>query len=240
MEIIRNCSHLSSVYLALILDAHIKPEKVMKCSFEKEGIKDILNEYKGYCWYAQQLDLDQNEVVNLYQYNHSFAILKIKFQQGELGNPYLSIEKNYNRLFSALTYYFKIFKNTEYSYSHGDYSLSNLIFLNEKVDWIIDWEHFNDLLPPEFDILNCIMETCYFTFIKTGKISNNEVNQIKSLLQYTTNNMPLSEAAVNTPAECLSSYYNANKQIFGSQYNKYPLAICSEDTINKIDEFFKF
>lgn len=220
------------------MDDHNNPEIVMKSSFEEEGINDILNEYEGFCWYAHQLNLDQKEVVNLYQYNHSFATLKTKFHHGELGNPYSSIEKNYNRLSSALTYYFEIFGKTDYMYTHGDYSLSNLIFLHEKIDWIIDWEHFNNVLPPEFDILNCIMEICYFNFIRTSNISNAEVNKIKNLLHYAEDNMPLSESALYTPAQCLSTYYNVNKELFGSQYYKYPLAICSVESIQKIDAFF--
>ena len=214
------------------------PEKVLKSSFEKEGINDILNEYNGYCWYAYQLNFNQDDVVSLYQYNNSYAILKTKYHMGNLGNPYASIKNNYPKLFNALTYYFKLFGKTDYQFSHGDYSLSNLIFLHENVDWIIDWEHFNNVLPPEFDILNCIMEICYFNFIGTGTISKSEVNQIIKLLYYAQENISLSESALIKPAQCLSNYYNSNKSLFGSQYYKYPLAICPTESINKIDAFF--
>jgi len=200
----------------------------------------MLNEYKGYCWYAQQLNLEQNDVVNLYQYNRTFAILKTKFHRGEVGNPYASIEKNYNQLFSALTYYFEIFGKTDYSYSHGDYSLSNLIFLNGKVSWIIDWEHFNDILEPEFDILNCIMEVCYFNFIRKGTISKCEVNMLKSLLDYAANNISLSKSAISTPAQCLLTLFNGHKKLFDSQYMKYPLVNGSFENIKTIDSFFQF
>ena len=220
------------------MDDQNNPKNVIKSSFENDGINDILNEYQGFCWYAHQLNLDPIDVVSLYQYNHSYATLKTKFHHGDLGNPYSSIETNYPCLISALTYYFKIFGKTDYICSHGDYSLSNLVFLHENVEWIIDWEHFNKILPPEFDILNCIMEICYFNVAGMGTISNAEVNKIQDLLLYASNNIPLSESALTTPARCLSAYYKSNKNLFGSQYSKYPLAACPVESIHKIDAFF--
>jgi len=238
MEIIRNCTHYSSTMTAIDYDAFAKPSKVVKVSFDEDGARALRNEYEGIKWYARQLSVDPASVASIVGYTQSYVRLELVYKHGELGDPYKSIKENYKKVLSAIDYNLKVFGKSGPRFSHGDYSLSNMIFRNDEVIWVIDWEQFNQSLPPEFDILNCIMEACYFNYMKRKKLKSDEVVFFRNLLNHASSIIGLPESCLTAPANYFSNLCLNNAQVLGSQAMKFPFVNHDPNDIKNIDSYF--
>jgi hypothetical protein len=238
LELISNCGHFGSTYIAFVTSPENIPVTVVKASFEKEGVESLKNEIRGLRWYAARLNIDPDSVVSHNILENQYANLSIPFHQGSCGNPYLPIEKNYTKIINAIQYYKKIFGD-DYTFSHGDYSLVNMVFRQDEIHWLIDWEHFNNQLPREFDVMNCILEVCYFNYKRKKQLSCDDIHLLKKLLAFASDEIEFCDMNLNTPAKELFTISDANRGLFGAQVNKYVLMGCPKEDIAMIDYFFQ-
>ena len=239
MELISNCAHFGSTYTAFVTSPGNLPEGVVKASFEKEGIEALENEIRGLRWYAERLGINPDSVGSLHTFKNRYAKLSIPFHEGSIGNPYLPIKRNYQKIVNAILYYKHLFGKDDYTFSHGDYSLVNMVFRQEEIRWLIDWEHFNNQLPREFDVMNCILEVCYFNFMRTKQLSREDIRLLKKLLIFASDEIGFCDMNLNTPAQELYAISDAHRDVFGRQLNKYVLMGCPREDIARIDRFFQ-
>lgn len=238
MELISNCAHFGSTYTAFITTPEKIPVSVVKASFVRDGIELLDNEIRGLRWYAGRLGIDPGSVCSAHHFEERYAKITIPFHPGSCGDPYLPIKRNYTKIANAIRYYRYIFEKDEYRYTHGDFSLVNLIFEGDEIRWLIDWEHFNDRLPREFDVLDCIIEACYYNFMRKKELSREEVRLLKELLVLASNEIGF-KANLETPA---ADYFAMNctySAVFGEQINKFPLIACPREDVDRIDSFFR-
>ena len=239
MELISNCAHFGSTYTAFVTSPKNMPVEVVKASFERAGIDSLKNEIRGLRWYAARLNIDPDSVGSFHTFENRYAKVSLPFHQGSCGNPYLPIKRNYKKIVNAIRYYRNIFGKDNYSFSHGDYSLVNMVFRQDEIQWLIDWEHFNDQLPREFDVMNCILEVCYYNFMQTKHISRDDIGLLKKLLALASDELGFCDMDLNTPARELYAISDANRGVFGTQINKYVLTGCPREDIERIDYYFQ-
>lgn len=239
MELIRNCVHHSSTYVFLKRNEYSIPEKIIKTSLTRDGYVDILREYQGLCWYCSQLSKDPDEVVVLKQ-NNNYSIIEIKFFPGDVGLYNTSLSNNYNKIYNAIIYYLDIFRNKNNHWSHGDYSINNIVFENDQIKWLIDWESFNEKLPLWFDCLNCILEAVYFRYKKAHKLSDSDLICAKNLLSLLSVFFPIKEIFSEKPASIFRRYYGVYKaDVFFNQIDKYPFINAKDEDISKLDNLLQ-
>jgi len=237
MELIRNCAHFSSTCVAVSCGKYGKPAKVIKTAFNKEGAQNIKNEHKGIIWYCRQRNIDPGTFISSFQYGNSFARLEFAYKNGGNGNLDLAIEKNFTKLRNAIDHYVEIFGKPGFNFQHGDYSIGNIVFDNEQILWVLDWENFSDMLTPEIDLLCCIMEPCFFRYQKKKGLSKSDVKTMMELFKYVSNHIELSDEFIRRPALYIRDIRLKNKQIFGTQIMKYPFVNCSLKDILQIDSY---
>lgn len=239
MELISNCAHFGSTYTAFVTSPDNLPIGVVKGSFVRDGIESLKNEIQGLRWYAGRLNIDPDSVGSLHSFENRYAKLSIPFHKGSCGNPYLPIKQNYHKIVNAIQYYKDLFGEDDYIFSHGDYSLVNMVFEQDEIQWLIDWEHFNDQLPREFDVLNCILEVCYYNFMRSRKLTREDISLLKNLLIFASDEIGISDLNLDTPARDYYALNLANREIYGPQINKFPLVACPKADVEKIDYFFQ-
>jgi len=232
MEIIRNCSHYSSIQTAVDLDRNAVPVRVVKTAFTEDGARAIRKEHEGILWYERRLNSAPGAVISLVNYKHTFSRLELAYRNGRPGDLTLSLAKNYKKIYNALNHSIEVFRKEDSPYNHGDYSIDNILFNEDDVVWILDWENFNDKLPREFDIV-------YFCYKRKNMLMANDVDAAINLLKYGIGrlNMPYDQI-VRKPASYMRKLFLDNKSIFNSQIMKYPLVNCPYEDILALDAIF--
>jgi len=239
MEIIRNCSHYSSIQVAVKLNQKDLPVRVIKSAFNQDGANTIRNEKAGILWYEKRLNSVLSAVVSLENYKNTYSRLELIYKNGSSGDLTLSLSRNYQKLYNALKYHIKIFAAGENRFSHGDYSIDNILFDGDEVTWILDWESFNDKLPREFDIVYCIIEASYFCYKKYGTLKRKDVDAAIELFKFGFGELKIPyERIIQAPASYMRKLFQDNEEVFGSQIKKYPIANCMQNDILSLDNFY--
>ena len=239
MEIIRNCSHYSSTQTALVLDDRARPVSIIKTAFTEEGVRSLIRERDGITWYEKRLGMAPHAVISSDNHNNTFSRLELAYKDGCLGNISRSVSENYNKIHNALTHYLDIFRKDGDRFNHGDYSIDNILFRNNDVVWILDWDKFNDKLPREFDIVYCVVEACYFCYKRRKVLSRGDVDKAIDLLKYGVKNLDMPyDQIIKAPANYVRKLFLDNKSVFGRQFMKYPLVNCRDEDILAIDTVF--
>lgn len=239
MEIIRNCSHYSSIQVAVKLDQKAIPVRIVKSAFNQDGANAIRNEQEGILWYEKQLNSVSTAIVSLENYKNTYARLELEYKNGRPGELIIPLSRNYKKIYNALKYYFSIFNAGKSRFIHGDYSIDNVLFDGDDVVWILDWESFNDKLPREFDIVYCITEAIYFCYRKYGTLKKGDVNAAIELFKFGLGGLKIPyEQIIRGPASYMRKLFQDNKDVFGPQIKKYPIVNCTEKNILAIDKIF--
>ncbi len=239
MEIIRNCSHYSSIQVAVKLDQKAMPVRVVKTAFNRDGALTIRNEHDGISWYEKRLNSASTAIVSLENYKNTYSRLEFVYKNGRLGNLTLPLARNYKKIYNALCHYIDIFTTGDRHFSHGDYSIDNILFDGDDVVWILDWENFNDKLPQEFDIVYCVMEASYFCYKRHGILKNSDINAAIDLFKYGLGELKMPyQQIIRAPASYMRKLFLDNKAVFGQQIKKYPLVNCPEKDILTLDGFY--
>lgn len=235
MELIRNCYHYGSIYTYLSLDTKGKPEKIIKMTFSQEGLKDLKREAEGLMFYSQKLSLPLERTIHFVVHEPAYGKLECSYFDGEVGNLYLPFRYNRKRILSAVDYY--IGKFGQDHFCHGDYSLENIVFREEQVQWVIDWEHFNRQLPCGIDPLYCVLEAFMYAFLHHG-VTLQEGSQCGQLLDRIFSFYTFPEEAHRNPFNYLRKIYNEYKVSFGKQFQKFPVVNCDGELIIRLDGMF--
>jgi hypothetical protein len=181
-DVIRNSSHFSHVQTGLLRE-NSKYKFVVKKAFTRQGEKEIEREMTGLNMFCNAMNVPSNEYIIDYQNNRNSAVLKIKYINGEIGDCHAGMKSNFKKL-KSLVEFFKINKlYKKNNGSHGDLSVSNIIYNNTDVFWIIDWENYNKLLPPVHDLVYCITEIMLFEFIRKSKLDRFSIHSYRILLE---------------------------------------------------------
>lgn len=239
MEIIRNCLHYSTTCVALELNDQAAPTSIVKASFDSEGAKSIAIERDGIIWYESQLKLDTSSIISFVNRGDLFARLELIYKDGICGDLGLTVEKNYVKILNALKYHIEIFEKRFAVFSHGDYSIENVIYDRDDVVWLVDWENFTKALPKGFDLIYCIMEACFFCLKKHGRLTRNDINAAMGLFRYVENNSEIGLPDLRSPASYIRKLFLDNKTAFGWQLKKYPFFNSCQEEVDLLDSYFK-
>lgn len=238
MEIIRNCSHYGSTIAAISLDNNRRASRMAKVAFNEDGARAITREYDGIVWYEKQLNTKASAIVSFLCRSNSFASLELAYKDGQCGDLSRSVEENHVRIKNALKHHMDIFEKNGSGFNHGDYSFENVLFDGDGVSWIIDWEHFTDLLPGGFDLVYCIMEACYFCLKRRGRLTGKDVVAAKDLLDYAERQSGIRLIDQKQPATFLKKLISDNRSVFGQQVHKYPFFNSCPEDIETLDKIF--
>ena len=235
-DMISNFYQSRTHYTYLLREDNGNIISIEKKSFDKEGTTALSREIEGLKWYCRQTGKDSSDIIEDFEINPAYCRLKIKYADGEvLSNP-VRPDSVRDEIQMAVDHYLKVFRKDNFKYSHGDYFIGNIIFKNNKIVGVIDWEHFNDRLPAGYDALNCIVEV----FLSSGSngISHTEssIRLAKRLLKHISEEITLPDTALKHPSHwCRDTALN-NKEIWGTQYNKLPHIACSYKTCITTDK----
>jgi hypothetical protein len=236
MEIIRNCSHRNSLQVAFELDDQNAPVKVVKTAFDEEGVKLLSSEFNGVRWYSETRNLADRSVLSFVHHREKSARLELAYMPGQVADLRAPLKRNYRKIHNALAHYFSHFRKRGCFCSHGDYSIDNILFDGDLVVWVLDWENFNNKLPLEFDMVYCVMEASYFAYQRHGMLQASESDAAIELLRYGIEKLSLPYAPIlKAPASYIRRLFLDHASVFGPQIAKYPLVICPEEDIRKID-----
>ena len=237
MELVRNCSHFGGTITAYERDARRIPTGVVKVSFDPEGIRALRSEEAGLCWYAERRGLNaRSAVLDIVDRGRSMR-LDLAYHSGKCGDLLQPLQKNYLRILHALDHHEEIFGGDTSRYSHGDYSIENIVFEGNAVVWVLDWEHFTASLPAEFDLLSCVLEPCYLRYAKRGALAREEIDAAARLIRHTAELVPLPGSCLERPASYLRAISAEHRGIFGPQAEKYPFVGPAEDIVRALDDY---
>ncbi|MCJ7473006.1 MAG: hypothetical protein MUP02_09405, partial [Actinobacteria bacterium] len=180
-----------------------------------------------------------NEFVYKYENNIRTAVLEMVFSEGKPGDIRSELRKNFIKLNNAIDYYNDVLDMIDTEYSHGDYTLENILFNSkDEVARIIDWEHFNNELPREFDLLHCVMENCFFVYKKNPELLKKDMEIAKGLLFKVAKLTSIPDIGLKKPASYFRELCLNHKNVFDNQIMKYPYVACPLEDIKILDSFF--
>ncbi len=168
VSVIRNCSHFTSVQTC-ILTVDGVAKKTLKKAFSVQGCSSIKSEYEGANLFCKLLQKDLSTYIFDYTNNGKYSELHLKYIDGEIGNCHAGLSSNYDRLVSLIDFFRENEIYKKENFSHGDLSVSNVVFHENLVIWIIDWENYNNFFPNYYDLIYCITEIVLFNFVKRKK-----------------------------------------------------------------------
>lgn len=221
------------------LDDESVPAKVVKTAFDEEGALSLKREHEGITWYDSRIKPETPTVISFSDYNDRSCRLESKYRKGNCGDLKLPVSKNYKKIYNALNHYLEVFRKEGALFSHGDYSIDNILFDKDEVTWILDWENFNKDLPCDFDAIYCVMEALYFNYKMRSKLTRNDVFAATKLLKYGIDRLCMPDKGiVNRPASYIRRLFLEHKDVFSGQIMKYPFMNCSPDDILALDAIF--
>jgi len=165
LSIIRNCNHFTDVQTGVLIQNN-NFTTIIKKAFTPEGASALLMEYEGIKTFCKQNKHDPESYILGYENNGKYAELQMQYINGQIGDCHAGIDANYLHCLSLIKYFKDHITKNKENASHGDLSVSNVVYLNGQVEWIIDWENFNNILPAYYDLVYCITEIMLFSFVK--------------------------------------------------------------------------
>ena len=105
MILIKNCPHNNGI----ITLKDSKSGNIIKSSYSIDGMKRLLNEFKGYEWYYNKINFNcLKDLQFKINDDESYTRLKIKYINGKTGECYKSISYNKSSLLKAIDAYIKV------------------------------------------------------------------------------------------------------------------------------------
>lgn len=235
MEIIRNCSHLGDTCTALVIDGRGRPSRLVKTAFTAAGSRDLGRENEAVSWYDGRRQVPSAAVS--FEQRPAWGRLELRYERGDCGDLGLSVAANRKKILSALRHHVSVFDGTPYS--HGDYSIENIVYAGDMPARVLDWEAFNRELPPDFDMVYCVLEACFFCLKRRHRLSSGDIQAAGELLRFVKDH---ARGGLNdgvAPAAYIARLFTAHKTVFGGQYAKYPFLTCPAEDITKLDGLLK-
>jgi len=238
IELVSNCQHHTTIQTAFLTDRHNQPVSVLKNSFSPDGVTALEREHRGLSWYVGQLHADPVNAGVLSRLTDSYARFEFPYHPGEVGHNHHPVSQNYDKLTSAIDHWKDLF--TGQAFSHGDYTISNIVYHRDSVAWVLDWEGFTDGLPRGFDLMNLVMEACLLRYSWHGRnrLSGSDVQLLLRLMNLIPEIVPLPEGFMERPASVFSEVCRSLQAAYGQQWKKYPFVLLDRKVIDDIDRHF--
>lgn len=234
-DMISNCYQSRSHYTYLLRQENGRIVSVEKKSFDKGGVDALSRETEGLKWYCRQTGSDPSDIIEDFESNQAYCRLKTKYINGEILSAPVPPDSVKNKIRMAVDHYLTVFGKDNFEYSHGDYFIGNIIFKNDKITGVIDWEHFNDRLPAGYDAVNLIVEVFLSSYSNNISHTESSVHAARCMLKHISEKIALPDTALKQPSLWCRDTALSHKEIWGPQYNKLPHIACSYQTCLKID-----
>lgn len=236
MDLIRNCVHHSdhSTYIERSIGGI--PSAVRKATFTEAGTKDLTQEIAGLRWYCSQRGIVEETAILESDIRAKYAKVRLAFHAGDTVKVPVNPDQILSKLDAALTHHFEVFGPSEFKMTHGDYSICNHIFDGDHVDWVIDWEHFNDVLPPEYDAIYTVLEPYLFWIANEHQPSAASIQEANRLLARIDDAISPSDGMPTEPAIWLRSQVENHKDVWGAQWAKVPFIAFDAKHVHALDK----
>lgn len=235
-DLIRNCAH-HSTHQTLIDSGHGNgTARTIKTTFSVDGVAGIQAEYDGLSWYASRLRKDASAVVLAFRATAGYARLETPYVSGTVIPMPADPDSLSDKIGAAVEHYISQIWDGASTLSHGDYSLSNHVFDDaDKVVRIIDWEHFNSDLPPQYDPLYMIVEPFLFWDVNGKEASEQSKSVARKSITKLRDEIDLPEQAIQSPASWLWKTADQHRDVWGKQASKVPFLNAAPESIAAID-----
>ena len=151
-----------------------KPQYIRKITSNKRYFNYLQNEIRGLQWY-QKYSKNKNVLIK-YNKNSNFFFLDIKIFKEKKNIFYKSIEENSFLISKAIDHYLKIWPNKTHVRCHGDLTIDNIIFNENKIKFI-DWELSGLSNEPwGYDLIYLLISSIYFPYEIKKTINDSEKN----------------------------------------------------------------
>ena len=240
ISLTKNHQHYSSTFFLEEIDFVNNNKYFIKSSSSSSGIESISKELKGIDWYNSRV----NNAIKYEAFLNNNKYIRVKFL--EVKGFTLKLSKN--TYYSNIRYIEKVIDHYCFVWNcynvdskvplHGDLSLlGNIIFIDDEIPVIIDWEHFSATSSPMgFDAVSFLFELLWFQMSQTNNICQGTLNHIsKMLLKLKTANC-LNEIFINKPLKTAQEFIFNNDKYWGPQVNKLPITLFSNKQIKLIDK----
>lgn len=238
INIIRNCLHSNNTLIGVLLEESNLPVQIIKKTFSKDGVHRLKREIEGLHFFCNRVKQDFTKEVIKSQLFESYGFLLLKYHQGSTGDFYAPLHSNQKKFENIIDFYINNFRNSDVNYSHGDFSLGNIIFTGDQVKWIIDWENFNTFMPKEFDLIYCITENCLFRHYKK-KLTPQDISTYHQLLKSLSKHMVISEDIRKRPASWCRQVVQEYIKQTSIDHSKCPFIASSDAHIKELDNLLK-
>ena len=138
-DLFRVSSHGNSITVI----RHKKKNFFRKVSYDPSGLWYLENERAGSSWYQQRTGIEKNLVLDSFQ-NESYGKLDIRLLPGNSVEYDQRLSRTVNFVKKAIEHYVDVWPRSCIAPTHGDLTLSNILFHKEEV-YFIDWEHFDSV-----------------------------------------------------------------------------------------------
>lgn len=216
----------------------------IKSSSSLNGIVDISTELTGVAWY-------NSKVSNKIKYEISIrrkSYIKVKYLEIKGIVPKLSkktYHSNIRYIEKVIDHYCSVWGGDSTNAKvplHGDFSLlGNIVFINDEIPVVIDWEHFkSNVAPIGFDAMYFLFELLWFETSQANNICEHSLTHLNKMLLKLKSANCLNEIFINKPLEATRKFMLNNDNYWGSQFNKMPIMFFSKDEIDFIDNKMLF
>ena len=240
ISLLRNHQHYGEVFFIENITLLNNEKYFIKSSSSLNGITNICTELTGVDWY-------NSKVKNKIKYEisiHRKSYIKVKYSEvkgfaSELSKKtYLS---NVRYIEKVINHYCSVWGGSgENSMApfHGDFSLlGNIIFIDDEIPVVIDWEHFKlNAAPIGFDAMYFLFELIWF---ESSQMNNNickdSLIHLSKMLLKLKNSNCLNECFINKPLETTKIFMQNNNIYWGSQFDKMPIMFFDKEETDFID-----
>lgn len=234
-DLIRNCVHHSHHSTYIERDGTGAPSAVRKVSFTQAGAADLKREVAGLHWYCDRLGIPSGSVLIESDIRDQYAKIRMTYHAGETVRVPIDPAMLSARLDALLTHHFDVFGPGNYQHTHGDYSICNHVFSGTNVSWVIDWEHFNDTLPPAYDAVYAVLEPYLFWIANDHQPSSSSIAAANKMLERIRAEIG-EDAVPDNPATWLRGEVEANKDVWGAQWAKVPFVAFDLKHVDALDK----
>ncbi len=234
--------HGGEAYMVEEVDQSGNVLSIWKTSSSPEGVKNLHQEIEGIHWYNSQ---NKNNIeVAVEKETLHYISLKYKFISGEKAVFQNGYWLNRKWISLAIEHYCEVWKwsseNNDGLYPlHGDFSLDNIIFIDDG-PVILDWEHFSmNVAPLGFDGLYLMFEALWFeTGNKNPKPQT--LAHLASMISLMRNRNCLDNRYKANPLSQIIQFILKHSSLWGTQLkqyrNKLPILLFKENVVENIDK----
>ena len=213
---------------------------IYKRSTTQIGIKSIISEYEGLCWYNER---SNNKIISeLKKYSKNYFEIKIipnkNFFKSNSGLRYLKKKKYFELTINHYIQIWNDYRGQEYGPLHGDLSLvGNVLFNNKDEVLFIDWEHFenNKKIPIGLDPIMMLLENIWYEINNFNHLKIEVLNHFVESINTLKKAKLLSPLFLINPAKNSIDFIRSNTDIWRGQHNKLPALRLSEKNLFEID-----